>query len=156
MRAHLDDEGLFAFETRNPHWAGLENRTEAEAGQAVTNRQRRGHFFDLETRAEAEDGPTYTDSSGHDVRVSMTQSYDPVAQILHLTGYRRWVEANQEQTKITRIALRYTFPQELEALLYYNGFTIIRQYGDWNLEPLTAAARASLSSAVSMHSGMRS
>ena len=41
---------------------------------------------------------------------------------------------------MTRIAVRYTFPQELAALLYYNGFTILRQYGDWNLEPLTAAS----------------
>jgi hypothetical protein len=36
--------------------------------------------------------------------------------------------------------LRYTFPQELDALLYYNGFTTIRRYGDWNLEPLTAGS----------------
>jgi hypothetical protein len=38
--------------------------------------------------------------------------------------------------------LRYTFPQELEALLHYNGFTIARRYGDWNGEPLTAASRS--------------
>ena len=56
------------------------------------------------------------------------------------TAYRRWREGNREQTKVTRIAVRYTFPQELEALLHYNGFTIIRQYGDWSLEPLTAAS----------------
>jgi hypothetical protein len=36
--------------------------------------------------------------------------------------------------------LRYTFPQELAALLHYNGFTIERRYGDWNLEPLTAGS----------------
>jgi hypothetical protein len=74
------------------------------------------------------------------VRVSNTQAYDPIAQILHWTTYRRWREDDQEQTKITRIAVRYTFPQELAALLHYNGFTVIRQYGDWNLEPLTAAS----------------
>ena len=74
------------------------------------------------------------------MRVSKTQVYDHVAQILHWTTYRRWREDEQEQTKITRIAVRYTFPQELAALLHYNGFTIIRQYGDWNLEPLTAAS----------------
>jgi hypothetical protein len=27
-------------------------------------------------------------------------------------------------------------------LLYYNGFTILRRYGDWNLEPLTAASNS--------------
>ncbi|MBW8768748.1 MAG: hypothetical protein JF589_03245 [Gemmatimonadetes bacterium] len=32
--------------------------------------------------------------------------------------------------------MRYTFPQELNALLYYNGFTITRQDGDWNGAPL--------------------
>jgi len=116
VRAHLHDEGLLAFETRNPRWANLE------------------------TRDEEKDWPTYTDSSGRDVRVSKTQAYDHVAQILHWTTYRRWREGDQEHTKITRIAVRYTFPQELAALLYYNGFTLIRQYGDWNLEPLTAAS----------------
>ena len=48
--------------------------------------------------------------------------------------------ATRSRQTITRIAVRYTFPQELAALLHYNGFTIIRQYGDWNLEPLTAAS----------------
>ncbi len=119
VREHLHDEGLFAFETRNPRWANLETRDEEEEWQTYTNLHR---------------------ISGRDVRVSKTQAYDHVAQILHWTTYRRWREGGQEHTKITRIALRYTFPQELAALLYYSGFTIIRQYGDWNLEPLTAAS----------------
>jgi hypothetical protein len=55
-------------------------------------------------------------------------------------GDRRWHEAAEEHTKVTRIALRYTFPQELAALLHYNGLTIVRQYGDWNGEPLTATS----------------
>jgi hypothetical protein len=36
--------------------------------------------------------------------------------------------------------VRYTFPQELDALLHYNGFEVLRRYGDWNLEPLSAAS----------------
>jgi hypothetical protein len=36
--------------------------------------------------------------------------------------------------------LRYTFPQELAALLHHNGFTIARRYGDWGGEPLSAAS----------------
>ncbi len=119
VRAHLHDKGLFAFETRNPRWADLETRDEEEEWQSYTNLHR---------------------ISGRNVRVSKTQAYDHVAQILHWTTYRRWREGDRQQMKITRIALRYTFPQELAALLYYNGFTIMRQYGDWNLEPLTAAS----------------
>ena len=134
VRAHLHDDGLFAFETRNPRWAERSTTHRAHAGRSE------GLFAFLETRDEEEDWQTYTDSSGREVRVSRTQVYDHVAQILHWTTYRRWREGDQEQTKITRIAVRYTFPQELAALLHYNGFTIIRQYGDWNLEPLTAAS----------------
>jgi len=141
VRAHLHDEGLFAFETRNPRWANL-TRADQEAlpKRVRAHRRDQGLFAFLETHDEEQEWQTYTDISGREVRVSKTQAYDHVAQILHWTTYRRWREGEQEQTEITRIAVRYTFPQELAALLHYNGFTIIRQYGDWNMEPLTAAS----------------
>src|SRR5262245_60544728 len=121
VRAHLSDEGLFAFETRNPRWA------------------------DLDTRVEEEYWETYTDIDGRAVRMSGTQAYDHVAQILHWTTYRRWSDGDQEQTKITRIAVRHAFPQELAALPHYNGFTIARQYGDWEQGPLTPASASIVS-----------
>jgi SAM-dependent methyltransferase len=141
VRAHLHDDGLFAFETRNPRWANLATRAgEADRLASEWHTTGRPLFAFLETRDEEENWQTYTDSSGRDVRVSRTQAYDHVAQILHWTTYRRWREGDREQTKITRIAVRYTFPQELAALLHYNGFTLRRRYGDWNLEPLTATS----------------
>jgi len=126
VRAHLRDEGLFAFETRNPRWR--------------TGEDRDGLFVDLETRAEEETRPSFTDAEGREVRESRTRTYDHVAQVLHWTSYRRWHEGEQERTKITHTALRYTFPQELAALLHYNGFTVARRYGDGDGEPLTAAS----------------
>jgi SAM-dependent methyltransferase len=104
VRAHLHEEGLFAFETRNPRWRTREGRDEDPDGL----------FVYLETRAEEEELPPHTDAHGR--------------------------EGAQERTKITRTALRYTFPQELEALLHHNGFTIARRYGDWDGEPLSAAS----------------
>jgi hypothetical protein len=74
------------------------------------------------------------------VRESRTRAYDHLAQLLHWTSRRCWQEGAQERTKITRTALRYTFPQELGALLHHNGFTVVRRYGDWDGEPLTAAS----------------
>ncbi len=130
VRAHLHDEGLFAFETRNPRWRTCEDRDEDHDGL----------FVNLETHAKEEVRPSFTDADGREVRESRRRTYDHVAQILHWTSYWRWHEGSEERTKITRIALRYTFPQELAALLHYNGFTIERRYGDWNLEPLTAAS----------------
>jgi SAM-dependent methyltransferase len=132
VKKHLHEDGLFAFETRNPRWA-----TSPRARQTLMSSPEPGLFTLLETRDEEEQGPGYTDSNGRIVQISRTQSYDHVAQILHWKTYRRWQEGGREHTKVTRIAVRFTFPQELEALLHYNGFTIMRQYGDWNLEPLT-------------------
>ena len=65
-----------------------------------------------------------------------TYYYESVSQIKHWTTYRRWQEDGREVCKTSRIATRYTFPQELEALLHYNGFRLIRRYGDWDLSPL--------------------
>ncbi|HEU5100600.1 MAG TPA: class I SAM-dependent methyltransferase [Roseiflexaceae bacterium] len=141
VRAHLHDDGLFAFETRNPRWATHATREQSEElGELELQAVGRPLFAYLETREQEELWQISTDSSGREVRVSRTQTYDHVAQILHWTTYRRWREGDRERAKVTRIAVRFTFPQELEALLHYNGFTIIRQYGDWNLEPLTAAS----------------
>ena len=97
-------------------------------------------FFQLETHSEERGSESYVDAQGRNVQVSYTQAYDHVAQILHLTGYKRWREGEKEHAQITRTALRYTFPQELAALLQHHGFAIIRQYGDWNYEPLTEAS----------------
>jgi SAM-dependent methyltransferase len=138
VRAHLHDDGLFAFETRNPRWATTPH-TPPSAHTAVHPRAE-GLFTLLESRDDEEEGQPYADAGGHVVRVSRTQTYDHVAQVLHWTTYRRWHEGQQEIARVTRIALRFTFPQELAALLHYNGFVIARQYGDWTLEPLSASS----------------
>lgn len=129
--AHLHDDGLFAFETRNPLFPNTKTRE--------------GLFVTLDTYEEEERWPSFTDIDGREVRVSRTRVYDHVAQIVHLTSYKRWDEGIQERTKISRTALRFTFPQELAALLHYNGFIILRQYGDWNEEPLTATSPSIIS-----------
>lgn len=122
--AHLHDEGLFAFETRNPIFPHSQIPE--------------GLFVPLETNEEEQEWSSFINTGGHEVRVSRTYEYDHVAQIHHWTTYKRWHEGGEKRTKITRTALRYTFPQELAALLHYNDFSIERQYGDWDLEPLTA------------------
>jgi len=131
VRAHLRDDGIFAFETRNPL---LPNTATRE-----------GFFVTLETREEEEHWPPFVDADGREVRVSTTRVYDHVAQVVHLTSYKRRHEGGREHTNMARTALRYTFPQELAALLHYNGFDIERQYGDWNHEPLGAASPSIIS-----------
>jgi hypothetical protein len=106
---------------------------------------REGFFVTLETLGEEVRRPSYINVDGYEVQITTTQVYDHVAQIVHVTGAKRRHDGEQEHTQITRTALRYTFPQELAALLHYNGFTILRQYGDWNEEPLTAASPSIIS-----------
>jgi len=43
---------------------------------------------------------------------------------------------------VLHTALRYVYPQEMEALLYYKGFQIHACYGSWQQEPLTATSPA--------------
>jgi SAM-dependent methyltransferase len=131
VQAHLHEQGVFAFETRNPL---LPNVTRPG-----------GLFVALDTSTEEEEGAPYINAEGHEVRVSRTRRYDHVTQIAHLTSYKRWHDGQQDRIKVARTALRYTFPQELAALLHYNGFTIARQYGDWNEEPLSATSPSIIS-----------
>ena len=123
VRTFARRRDYLAFETRNPIFPH--------------SQRPEGLFAPLETNTEEQDWPPFIDTNGREVRVSRTYVYDHVAQIHHWTTYKRWHAADQEHTKITRTALRYTFPQEIAALLHYNGFSIERQYGDWSLEPLT-------------------
>lgn len=131
VHAHLDTEALFAFETRNPLFPNLKTRE--------------GFFVTLETLGEEVRWPSYINADGYEVHITTTQVYEHVAQVVHVTVTKRWHDGEQEHTQITRTALRYTFPQELAALLHYNGFTILRQYGDWNEETLTAASPSIIS-----------
>jgi len=113
IRKHLTDEGVFAFETRNPDWK------------------------EMTTDLNEEEWMTYTNNRGYRVRITETREYDHVAQVLAYTLYRRWQEDGGNKERVTRIVIRYTFPQELNALLEHNGFRILEQHGDWDRSPLT-------------------
>lgn len=121
VRRNLAPHGTFAFETRNPT----------------------GH--DLTDQPEEELWFSYLNAQGQTVRVSGTQHFDPQTRILHWTTFRRWEDSFAPRTKITRIACRFTSPQELEELLHANGFRVSQQYGDWNESSLTSTSEAIIS-----------
>ncbi|MCL6599664.1 MAG: class I SAM-dependent methyltransferase [Alicyclobacillus macrosporangiidus] len=112
VHEHLREDGLFAFETRNPNLM---------------------HLFHDEADKEVS---RFTDERGYEVTVWGSERYDPVTQIQHCITYRRWTDSSGVTvTRQTRIDLRYVFPQELEALLHYNGFTLLRRYGYFDKRP---------------------
>jgi len=116
VREHLLPVGCFLFGTRNPSRYNL-----YEWGKSEQN--------------------TYTAPDGKQVIVTSHQEYDHLTQIQHHTFHtvhRNWGTSQQEsEGKTTRLALRYVFPQEMEALLFYNGFEILSYYGDWDRQALT-------------------
>ena len=118
VREHLAGEGLFVVAIRFPR---------PEAMVSVEEEQ---EWF------------SYADENGRDVRVTGTDTYDPVRQIRHETAHRRWTDAGGgELKKRARLALRLIFPQEMQAILHYNGFTVLHRYGDWDASPLTGESR---------------
>ena len=118
VREHLRPDGYFLFETRNPTPRNLQQVRHPE-------------------------GQQYTMPDGGQLVATEQQYYDPMTQIQHYTGHRKFDYADGTQDEKTlRVALRYIYPQEMEALLHYNGFQIHTVYGNWQGEPLTADSRA--------------
>jgi SAM-dependent methyltransferase len=112
-REHLLPEGCFLFETRNPNPRNLQ-------------------------QARHPEGDRYTTPDGVQIVTTEEQRYDPMTQIQHCKIHVTFLHPDGQQEKKTlRVALRYVFPQEIEALLYYNGFEIRACYGNWQQEPLT-------------------
>ena len=121
VKRHLLPDGIFAFETRNPS----------------------GH--DLRDQPEEEFEYSYRSVEGNQVSVSFIQLYDPIAQTMFWTSYRRWNDGERHQTKETHITCRFTHPQELETLLHYNGFQILEQFGNWDRDILSASSPSIIS-----------
>jgi SAM-dependent methyltransferase len=118
VREHLDQDGLFVFGSFFPH-----------PEQLVSDEEEKEWF-------------TTQHPQGWEIRVSGTEHYDELQQVKLETAYRRWKDASgREIVSVAPLALRYTFPQEMEALLHYNGFTVVERYGDNDGSPLTNRSR---------------
>ena len=114
VRAHLAPGGLFTMSVTFPSAGMMQNVAHHD-------------WFE------------HTDAQGRQVRVSGDIQYDPIEQTYHENATRRWLDANGAETfRYAPLTLRLFFPQELEALLHYNGFEVIERYGNWDRSPLQA------------------
>lgn len=119
VREHLDNEGLFIFGSIFPS------------------------FERLDDVYEEKEWYTTQHPDGREIRVSGIECYDALRQVKVETAYRRWSDANgKEIVKVVPLSLRYNFPQELDTLLHYNGFTVVERYGDNEKGPLTNESRS--------------
>ena len=68
------------------------------------------------------------------VKVSESNTYDKATQINHLITYHKI----EDKEIVKKLKLRMFFPQELDALLYYNDLVIDGKYGTFDEEPFNS------------------
>lgn len=110
--SHLENEGIFIFNTRFPILKEL----------AVVD----------ETRQ------IYIDKRNRKVSNYCTETYNPLTQILKCDSTREILNDKEEVIAVEKdsISLRFVFPQEMERLLKENKFIILNAFGSWDKIPL--------------------
>ena len=115
VREHLADDGQYMFDICDRPLSQMVNQFEEEAWYTMTHPNGRTIYF------------------------SGKSWYDYTTQHWIQMGYERWDEPGGELVRPPwKLTLRYTMPQDLEALLHYNGFKIISKYVDHEGTPATA------------------
>lgn len=113
---HLEPNGMFVFETRNPMGTDLSTEEESAWGGFI-------------------------DKDGNEVKVSGMQSYDANNHIMHWVTFRDW----GFKKTTSRIACRFTDNDTLQRLLSGHGFRIESQYSDWDTTPFTPLSSSIIS-----------
>ncbi len=107
------------------------------------------HATELARRVETpEIWHSYTDVTGSQVIVSGTQRYDAATQVMTHETYRQYAVDGTPAEAPTTTAVRYSFPQELEAALAAARFEVEATYADFAGTPLTAESAATASALV--------
>ncbi|MFW9834635.1 MAG: class I SAM-dependent DNA methyltransferase [Candidatus Thorarchaeota archaeon] len=112
VKHHLTDDGRFIFDIHNPSLAIL-------------------------TRDPSEQFPhaKYPDPDGNGtVTITESNKYDKATQINRLQLYFKLGEREEAHP----VNMRMFFPQELDALLHYNGFEVETKYGDYTSQPFNS------------------
>lgn len=120
VRRHLADEGRLLIELFNPSVNLLARQSD-----------RRYTVGQYENPKES-----------FQVYVSEEVRYDAASQINHIRWFFRDGRSNEET--VLSFAMRQFFPQEIDALLGYNGFRIEHKYGSYNDEEFSSDAAKQL------------
>jgi SAM-dependent methyltransferase len=120
VREHLTSQGRFVIDIFNPK-------------------------FDYFTRdpAERRTVAEYEDPDGlGTVTITEDNLYDRASQINHIKWY--FSVGDRQDVEVQELNMRILFPQELDALLHYNGFTVEAKYGEYDDTPFSSASSKQL------------
>ncbi len=126
VQRHLEPDGLFVLDVFVP-------------GLNVLNRDPRQRY----------PFGTYTDrETGEQIEVTQTYVHEQDTQISRIVQYKGMTDEI-----VGGLNLRMYFPQELDALLEYNGMRIDEKYGDWDQAPFASSSKHQLYLCSSRNSG---
>lgn len=83
--------------------------------------------------------PVFDPTDGKRHAYGETYAYDAVQQVQHVNMLFQQLD-RPENERTTPLSLRCYFPEELRALLHYNGFSVTARYGDFAGRPLTSSS----------------
>ena len=113
VRVHLAPGGRFILDVFNPH-----------------------PFYLVRDTEELLPVFCYKDPRGKEqILVEEQYSYDRAAQVSRIIWH---YTRGRKRFASRHLNMRCFFPQELDALLHYNGFKALWKYGDFDLNPFTA------------------
>lgn len=81
--------------------------------------------------------PVFDPTDGKRHAYGESFAYDPVPQVQTVRMMFQRLD-RPELDRTTPLTLRFFFPEELQTLLHYNGFTVTARYGDFQRGALTA------------------
>lgn len=108
VRKHLKDDGLFLFDCYNPNIRYI-----------------------VEAEKEKNKIAEYVTDDGRKVLIEQTMRYDSMTQINRIEWH---YFINDSFHSVQNLDMRMYFPQELDAYLNWNGFTIIHKFGSFDEE----------------------
>jgi len=115
VRAHLAPGGRFMLDVFNPHPHYLVRDTEERLPVAC--------YKDPRDKEQ--------------ILVEEQYSYDRAAQVSRITWH--YIRGRKPFAS-KKLNMRCFFPQELDALLHYNGLKVLKKYGDFDLKPFTGTS----------------
>lgn len=116
VKRHLDNEGRFVIDVFNPR-------------------------LDILMRDPSKRYPVakYSDPYGRGtVVITESNTYDAASQINRIKWYYRI--GDQVEETVEELNMRIFYPQELDALLHYNGFVIESKFGNYDESPFVSTS----------------
>lgn len=124
LHSRSDFEGLFASVARHLAPGGLFAFDVFKPELRILVRQPGERYVVLEV-----DDPAV----GGTLRIEETTDFDRLHQSSRTTWYWSW--PGRKDARVDPLNLRILFPEELLALLHYNGFEVVERYGDFDRRP---------------------